>query len=144
MKKSLYFVSILTAVNLTACSTIAQHFPGVYAIDVQQGNIIDQDMINQLRPNMTKRQVLYIMGSPMLTDVFHQKRWDYIYSEQLGKEARMQKRMSLLFDGDNLMGVQGDFKPSSLPVMMPSKDVTVEVPARDLDKTLAEKLKGLF
>jgi len=144
MKKSLYFVSILTVMNLTACSTIAQHFPGVYAIDVQQGNIIDQDMINQLRPNMTKRQVLYIMGSPMLTDVFHQKRWDYIYSEQLGKEARMQKRMSLFFDGDNLAGVQGDFKPSSLPVTALSKDVTVEVPPRNLDKTLAEKLKGLF
>ncbi len=113
-------------------------------MDVTQGNIIDQDMIDQLRPNMNKRQVLYIMGSPMLVDIFHQRRWDYIYSEQIGGGARMQKRMSLFFDGDQLIGVQGDYRPSTLPVVAKSKESTIDVPKRKLDKTLFEKISSIF
>ena len=120
------------------------NIPGVYSIDIEQGNIINQDMVDQLRPKMTKRQVLYIMGSSMLVDVFHQKRWDYIYSEQPGGKPRRQKRLSLFFDGDELIGVQGDFRPSSLPVMTKSYDTTIEVPKRDLDKTLWGKMKRFW
>jgi len=120
------------------------NLPGVYSLDIQQGNIISQETIDQLRPKMTKRQVLYIMGSSMLVDVFHQKRWDYLYSEQPGGEARKQKRLSLYFNGDELIGVQGDFRPSTLPVIKQSKETTVIVPPRDLEKTLWEKITGLF
>lgn len=120
------------------------NLPGVYTLDIQQGNIISQDLVDQLRPNMTKRQVLYIMGSSMLVDVFHQKRWDYLYSEQLDGEARKQKRLSLFFDGDQLVGVQGDFKLSSLAVAKQSKTTTLELPPREFDKTLWEKITGLF
>ncbi len=120
------------------------NLPGVYTLDIQQGNIISQDLVDQLRPNMTKRQVLYIMGSSMLVDVFHQKRWDYLYSEQLDGEARKQKRLSLFFDGDQLVGVQGDFKLSSLAVAKKSKTTTIELPPREFDKTLWEKITGLF
>lgn len=80
----------------------------------------------------------------MLVDVFHQKRWDYIYSEQLGGDERKQKRLSLFFDGDKLTGVQGDFKLSSQAVAKKSKETTLEIPPRDLDKTLWEKITGLF
>lgn len=120
------------------------NIPGVYSIEIEQGNIINQDMIDQLRPKMTKRQVLYIMGSSMLVDVFHQKRWNYLYSEQPGGEPRRQKRLSLFFDGDELIGVQGDFRPSSLPVTTKSYDTTIEVPKRDLDKTLWGKMKRFW
>lgn len=129
---------------LTSCTTIATHFPGVYAVDVEQGNIIDQEMINQLRPNMNKRQVLYVMGSPMLTDVFHQERWDYVYSNQPGGEDRMEKRMALYFKDEKLIGVQGDFRPSNVPLLAPSHEEIVEVPKRDIQKTLFEKIEGLF
>lgn len=87
-------------------------------MDIEQGNKIDQSMVDQLRPNMTKRQVVYIMGSPMLTDSFHDKRWDYIYSSQPGGGDRIQKRVTLFFNGDNLVGVQGDLRPSSMPVAL--------------------------
>ena len=120
------------------------NLPGVYTLDIHQGNIINQELIDQLRPKMTKRQVLYIMGSSMLVDVFHQKRWDYLYSEQLGGGERKQKRLSLFFDGDELISVQGDFKLSSQPVAKKSKETTLEIPPRDLDKTLWEKIAGLF
>ncbi len=144
MRKSFFALIVVSLLTLTSCSTIMNNLPGVYTLDIQQGNIINQEMIDQLRPKMTKRQVLYIMGSSMLVDVFHQKRWDYLYSEQPGGELRKQKRLSLFFEGEELIGVQGDFKPSSSPVVKKSNETTVEVPERDLDKTLWEKITGLF
>ncbi|MDX8129451.1 outer membrane protein assembly factor BamE [Methylomonas sp. BW4-1] len=144
MKKSTFLLAAVTSLSINACSTILTNLPGVYTLDIEQGNIIDQSMINQLRPNMTKRQVLYIMGSPMLSDAFHEKRWDYLYSEQPGGEDRVQKRVSLFFNGDNLMGVQGDFRPSSMPVAKESTETSVDVPKRDLERSMWEKISGLF
>lgn len=144
MRKTIYSLLLISSIMLSGCSTIMNNLPGVYTLDIHQGNIINQELIDQLRPKMTKRQVLYIMGSSMLVDVFHQKRWDYIYSEQLGGDERKQKRVSLFFDGDKLTGVQGDFKLSSQAVAKKSKETTLEIPPRDLDKTLWEKITGLF
>jgi outer membrane protein assembly factor BamE len=120
------------------------YIPGVYTIDIQQGNIIDQAMIDQLRPGMNKRQVLYIMGSPMLDDVFHKNRWDYLYSNQPDGEDRVQKQISLFFENDQIVGIQGDFRPSAVPVIKTSGETTVDVPKRDLEKTLWEKITGLI
>lgn len=142
MKKLLY--AAILAVSLSSCTTIATHFPGVYAIDIQQGNIINQEMVDQLRPNMTKRQVLYVMGTPMLVDVFHKQRWDYIYSNQPGSDDRVQKRVTLFFNGDELANIQGDFRPSSQPVVPVSKEQTVEVPPIDRSKTIFEIISGWF
>jgi outer membrane protein assembly factor BamE len=136
--------AIAANLTLASCTTILTNLPGVYTVDVQQGNMIDQGMIDQLRPNMNKRQVLYIMGSPMLADFFHQKRWDYLYSAQAGGGDRQQKRISLYFENDQLIGVQGDFKPSELPVIKTSDETQVDVPKRDLEKTLWEMITGLF
>jgi outer membrane protein assembly factor BamE len=119
------------------------NIPGVYTLDIQQGNRVSQAMINELKPNMKKRQVLYVMGSPMLVDVFHKKRWDYLYSNQPSGQLREQKRISLYFEGDTLVSIQGDFKPTKTTEER-SKEVTVEVPKRDLDKTMSEKILGLF
>lgn len=120
------------------------YIPGVYTIDIQQGNIIDQAMIDQLRPGMNKRQVLYIMGSPMLDDVFHKNRWDYLYSDQPEGEDSVQKQISLFFENDQIVGIQGDFRPSAVPVIKTSGETTVDVPKRDLEKTLWEKITGLI
>jgi len=144
MRKSIYPIALVSSIALSGCSTILNNLPGVYSLDIQQGNIISQDVIDQLRPKMTKRQVLYIMGSSMLVDVFHQKRWDYLYSEQPGGEERKQKRLSLFFEDDKLIGVQGDFRPTTLPVIKPSTESTVDVPPREHDKTLWEKITGMF
>ncbi len=129
---------------LSSCSTIMENLPGVYTLDIHQGNVINQDMVDQLKPGMTKRQVLYILGSSMLVDVFHEQRWDYIYSVQLGGEQRKQKRLSLFFKDEKLSGIQGDFRPSSLNINKKSKETTVNVPPRDLDKTLWEKITSVF
>ena len=144
MRKSIYPTIIFLSITLSSCTTIMENLPGVYTLDIQQGNVINQDMIDQLKPDMTKRQVLYVMGSSMLVDVFHEQRWDYIYSEQLDGEQRKQKRLSLFFKDEKLSGIQGDFRPSSLNANKKSKETTVDVPPRDLDKTLWEKITSLF
>lgn len=143
MHKLFFLFPALVSLTLTACSTVLDNLPGVYTLEIQQGNMVDQDMIDQLKPNMTKRQVLYIMGSPMLIDVFHPKRWDYLYSKQIDGETREQKRISLYFEGDILTGIQGDFKPD-IQAAKKTKETTVDVPERDLEKTLWEKTVWLF
>ncbi|MGZ5006887.1 MAG: outer membrane protein assembly factor BamE [Methylobacter sp.] len=142
--RSSCILTVAASLTLSSCTTILTNLPGVYTVDVQQGNIVDQSMIDQLRPNMNKRQVLYIMGSAMLVDFFHKNRWDYLYSAQVEGGDRQQKRISLFFDNDQLIGVQGDFKPSEVPVIKTSDETTVEVPKRDLEKTLWEMITGLF
>ncbi len=143
MRKIILSLSLLS-LSLTSCSTVLNNLPYVYKIDVNQGNMIDQTMIDQLRPNMTKRQVLYVMGSPMLVDFFHQNRWDYIFSSKKGGEVREQKTVSIFFEGDQIKNIQGDFKPSAEPVLKPSTDKMVDVPKRDLEKTLWETMAGWF
>lgn len=87
-------------------------FPGVYKIDIQQGNVVTQDMVDQLRPGMTQRQVRFIMGNPLILDTFHPNRWDYLYSIQPGGSVRQQERISLLFNSsEQLVGLSGDFMP---------------------------------
>lgn len=139
-----FFYIFIAALTMTGCSTLLNNLPGVYTVDVQQGNVIEQDMVDQLKPNMTKRQVLYIMGSPMLQDSFHRQRWDYIYSNQPGGEPREQKQLTLIFQGDRLSEVRGDFQPSGGPAVEKSKEITVEVPKRQLEKTMWEKITSLF
>ena len=103
---SFTFVGLLA---LAGCS-----FPGVYKIDIQQGNVVTQDMIDQLRPGMTRRQVRFIMGNPLITDTFHANRWDYLYSMQAGGSQRQQERVTLNFDGnDQLVSLAGDFMPGT-------------------------------
>jgi outer membrane protein assembly factor BamE len=104
---------LLTSLTLTGLLALAGcSFPGVYKIDIQQGNVVTQDMIDQLRPGMTRRQVRFIMRNPLLTDTFHANRWDYLYSIQPGGGQRLQERVSINFNADDqLVGLSGDFMP---------------------------------
>ena len=110
MQKAKLMLTGLTFLGLAALAGCS--FPGVYKIDIQQGNVVTQDMIDQLRPGMTQRQVRFIMGNPLITDTFHARRWDYLYSIQPGGGVRQQERISLAFDAnDQLIGLAGDFMP---------------------------------
>ena len=97
------------SITLSGCGII----PGVYKIDVQQGNVVTQDMVDQLRPGMTQRQVRFIMGTPLIQDTFHPERWDYLYSLKSGRSDRVQERISLNFDDNQLVGLSGDFVPGA-------------------------------
>ena len=97
------------SITLSGCGFI----PGVYKIDVQQGNVVTQDMVDQLRPGMTQRQVRFIMGTPLIQDTFHPERWDYLYSLKSGRSERVQERISLTFEDNRLIGLSGDFIPGA-------------------------------
>ena len=110
MQNTKLLLTSFTLVGLLALAGCS--FPGVYKIDIQQGNVVTQDMIDQLRPGMTRRQVRFIMGNPLLTDTFHADRWDYLYSLQPGGGERQQERMTLIFNSnDQLVSLNGDFMP---------------------------------
>ncbi|MGY8786251.1 MAG: outer membrane protein assembly factor BamE [Pseudomonadales bacterium] len=99
---------------LVACGNFGNmDFPGVYKISIPQGNIITQEMVDQLRPGMTKRQVIFVMGTPLVRDPFHQDRWDYVYNFQPGGGVRGQERLSVFFVEDALINFTGDFTPTS-------------------------------
>lgn len=101
--------------TLIACNNIgSMDFPGVYKISIPQGNIITQDMVDQLRPGMSKRQVIFVMGTPLVRDPFHQDRWDYIYSFQPGGGVRGQEKITVFFADDQLIGFEGDFVPTEI------------------------------
>jgi outer membrane protein assembly factor BamE len=97
------------SITLSGCGFI----PGVYKIDVQQGNVVTQEMVDQLRPGMTQRQVRFILGTPLLQDTFHPERWDYLYSMKSGRSDRVQERISLNFEDNRLVGLSGDFMPGT-------------------------------
>lgn len=86
-------------------------FPGVYRINVEQGNIVTEDMVAQLKHGMSRRQVRFIMGTPLIEDTFHAERWDYRYTLRNGDDTIRENRVSVLFDGDELVDVQGEIRP---------------------------------
>lgn len=115
MKKNLTRICSIAmlAAALSACASIGNmDFPGVYKIGIPQGNIITQDMIDQLRPGMTKRQVVFVMGTPLVRDPYHQDRWDYVYNFQPGGGIRGQEKITINFVDDAMVSFSGDFAPT--------------------------------
>ena len=107
------WLAIASFLVLNGCNNIgSMDFPGVYKISIPQGNIITQEMVDQLRPGMTKRQVIFVMGTPLVRDPYHQDRWDYVYNFQPGGGERGQERLSVLFENDQLISLSGDFEPT--------------------------------
>lgn len=144
MNKCPLYLCLSACLSMSACSYVVENLPGIYRLEIQQGNIIDQAMVDQLRPGMGKRQILYIMGSPMLDDFFHQNRWEYVYYEKKENGDTQEKRLALFFNNDQLVGIQGDFKPGDAPATQTTKQTTLELPKRNLDKSLWEHISGLF
>jgi outer membrane protein assembly factor BamE len=110
---------------LSACSFVG--FPGVYKIDVEQGNIITQEMADQLQPGMSRRQVRFILGTPLVEDTFNQDRWDYPYVKRNGLKVLSESRLTVMFDGDELQTVTGDYLPAAW--QDPESADTAEPPA---------------
>ena len=97
----------LTAILLLASLVTAGC---VYRIDIQQGNEITPEMIEQLELGMTKREVTRILGLPLITDPFHRDRWDYYYSHKEGRTGNVtSQQATLLFTDDLLSDVSSSF-----------------------------------
>ena len=95
---------------LAACSTTPQitSYLSPYRIDVRQGNFVTQEMVAQLKPGLTREQVRFILGSPLVADMFHVDRWDYVYRFQPGQGEAQQRRLVVFFQDNKLTRVAGD------------------------------------
>lgn len=116
--------------RLLACLLLAIAAPGcgfavpsiVHKIDIQQGNVIVPETVAKLKKGMSRNDVKQLMGTPLLTDVFHGNRWDYYFSNE--KRGRLVERttLSLYFEDEKLVAVTGDVAPGtagSAPVVRP-------------------------
>lgn len=113
------FVYRLLPVALVVASTFLHSgcssnfgFPGVYRINVQQGNIITQEMVDQLKVGMSRRQVRFIMGTPLVEDTFHADRWDYRYLVRNGEDTLADDHLTVIFQGDELVDIEGNMLPA--------------------------------
>lgn len=107
--------SVLLAVVLAGCSSwnpISHLHP--YRIDIQQGNMVTQDMIDKLKPGMSPSQVRFVMGTPLIVDPFHKERWDYVYMMQKDGKVVEQRHITVVFENDKLKGLEGDVKAAEL------------------------------
>ncbi len=101
---------LCTLLALTGCGSWG--FPGVYRINVEQGNIVTQEMIDQLKPGMTRRQVRYILGTPLIEDPFHSARWEYIYMLRNGNNTLREQRLTVYFEDDTLTHFSSSLPPT--------------------------------
>ncbi len=108
-----YLIILLTLI-ITGCSSL--EFPGVYKIAVEQGNVITQEMVDQLESGMSRDQVEYIMGRALIKDPFNTDRWDYIYTKRIGEEEGVKHYLTVFFEGDLLKSFQSDIEPSPADV----------------------------
>ena len=85
--------------------------PRVYKLSVQQGNVITQEMVDRLKPGMTRNQVEFVMGKPVLGDPFNDDQWVYIYTLEVPDYFSQVFKMVLAFEDDTLATISGDYIP---------------------------------
>lgn len=138
----------LVAALLAGCSTSRlpspRDLPFIHKIDVQQGNVITQDMVAQLRAGMDKKKVQFIMGTPIILDTFNNHRWDYIYTFEYGGGHTERRHVVLHFEDDKLARVEGNVKAADGPIQVAlHQDTAVRVPGlkkRGLLKRIKSKI----
>src|SRR5271165_6079304 len=100
------FRPLLVTLSLSLLSSAC-----VYRINIQQGNFLDQAAVDQVKPGMTRSQVRYLLGTPMVADPFNKERWDYIYYLKKGRTSHVDsRRVTVYFDGDKVARLD---KPSA-------------------------------
>ena len=104
---------LLVAVPLVAaCSNPLRVF-SVYRMEIQQGNYLSQEAVSQLKLGMTKDQVRFVLGTPLVADIFHENRWDYVYRRQRANSSEVEeRRVTVLFEDDKLVRLEGDVMPA--------------------------------
>jgi outer membrane protein assembly factor BamE len=107
----LRWLALAVLIPLTGCGLI-------YKVDVQQGNLFDKETVDALKPGMSKRQVLLVMGSPSVISPFDQNRWDYVSTIRRGRTKMASKDLTLYFENDQLAKIDGDYFPEDPDVLI--------------------------
>jgi outer membrane protein assembly factor BamE len=112
---------LLLSLLLASCSM------QLYKIDVQQGNAITPEMVSKLKLGMTRAQVRFILGTPLVADPFHINRWDYVYSYRKSGKLTERHTLSVIFDHDVVRSVEGDdLPPGGITESVPAAQKVVE------------------
>src|SRR3989338_2790290 len=102
---------VLLSTLLASCSYISSPVLSPYKMDIRQGNYITPEMREKLKLGISKQQVRYVLGTPMVSDAFHGNRWDYIYILKQHGEVVEKQRLTLYFEGDNLARMDDGSQP---------------------------------
>ena len=116
-------ILILISLLLSSCGGTTGLF-SLYKMDIRQGNFVTADMREKLKLGMTRQQVRYVLGTPMVSDPFHDNRWDYVYLLEHRGKLTEQQRLTLYFDGDTLVSVDDGSRPAAVaPSIKPDASV---------------------
>lgn len=118
-------LALSVAALLSGCQQrelLVPKIPGLepYRMTIQQGNNLSQEMVGQLKLGMTREQVRFVLGTPLLMDVFHADRWDYVYYRDVPGGKREQRNLSVVFEKDKLARVIGDLVPPEGVAVQPT------------------------
>ena len=98
---------LVLALLAAACGSLSPH-----RMEIQQGNYVTQEMMSQLKPGMTRDQVRFVLGTPLLADIFHADRWEYIFRRQRADSREIERqRISVFFVDSKLDRVETDGVP---------------------------------
>lgn len=108
-------LTLITVLALAGCSSLNPANWHAYHMDIQQGNLVTQDAVDKLKIGMTHSQVRFLLGTPLLEDSFHANRWDYKYQMYKDDKLVTNKQLSVYFNGDALVKIEGDAMPAEIP-----------------------------
>jgi outer membrane protein assembly factor BamE len=113
----------MALVSLSGCAGLRDRLPSMpsvgslvtpYKIDIQQGNVVTREQAQALQPGMSRLQVRDILGSPLLTSVFHADRWDYVFTFRRQGQPLQQRKLAIFFKGEVLERIESDELPSEI------------------------------
>lgn len=111
----------------------------MHKIDIQQGNLVKESEVEQLEQGMTRRDVRYILGTPLVVDPFHQNRWDYFYSLNRRGEDMVKRRITVVFENDVLVRIEGDIGVNTVKDVAQDDGGTVITESQQEDKGFIKK-----
>lgn len=109
MKRFLLLAPLLALAACGAASKLSPH-----RIEIQQGNLVTQEAVAQLKAGMTRDQVRFVLGTPLVTDLFHADRWDYVFVRRPADSREVEyRRIAVFFENGKLARVEGDVVPAA-------------------------------
>lgn len=150
-------LAAIAALLLASCGSVGLPTPDLkpYRMEIQQGNFVSQEMVSQLKLGMSKDQVRFVLGTPLITDSFHAERWDYVFRRQRANSRELeQRKIAVFFEDGKLKRIEGDVMPASpadaagvkAPAASPAPTAAANPPAPDTpqEKSWWQKLKDKF
>jgi outer membrane protein assembly factor BamE len=116
-----YLLSLTLLAGLAGCGSWSNPIERVkpHKIDIPQGNVLQQEMLDKLKPGMTRSQVRFILGTPLIVDPFHNNRWDYVFRMEKDGKLVDSRRVTVIFENELLKVLQGDVVAATLEANKP-------------------------